>query len=209
MRGRGWLSIFRWAIQRRGPATLVSAFEWDTGVQVHAATDLVDAPPRHGRHADQATVQRDNGGKQFAGRVALQPVRTRRRRLGRARAVRRRARPPSSAGSADGPLGTSRRRPGAPTSSTPAGITSSAPRRSSAAWRLPVVRHADIRLTAARLVDARSRAATSCCPGCTRPPRWIASDSATSRAPLAHATWDAPVTRIEAGIGYSLRRNIC
>src|SRR5690348_9328859 len=44
MRGRGWLSNF--TIGNVAPdrgAPLVNGFRWDTGVQVHAGTDLFDA----------------------------------------------------------------------------------------------------------------------------------------------------------------------
>jgi hypothetical protein len=76
MRGRGWLSNFPIGdvTPDRG-VPLASVFRWDTGVQVHAGTDLVDATGS----VTTGTVSNplftdDNGGKQFAGRVAVHPT---------------------------------------------------------------------------------------------------------------------------------------
>jgi hypothetical protein len=76
VRGRGWLSSFPIGNTRpdRG-VPLASVFRWDTGVQVHAANDFVDA-------AAAVTVgtisnplfKEDNAGRQLAGRVALHPA---------------------------------------------------------------------------------------------------------------------------------------
>src|SRR5207244_9194043 len=58
-----------------GGVPLVSAFSWDTGVQVHAATEIVDVTGS----VTAGTLARplftdDNSGKQIAGRVAFHPV---------------------------------------------------------------------------------------------------------------------------------------
>jgi hypothetical protein len=76
MRGRGWLASY--SIGNVTPShgvPLVSAFTWDTGVQVHAATDRVEATASvtAGTLANPL-FQDDNSGKQIAGRVAWQPV---------------------------------------------------------------------------------------------------------------------------------------
>ena len=92
MRGRGWLSSF--SIGNPAPdrgVPLVSAFRWDTGVQVHAANDVVDGDgvgdDRHARPT--RSFSDDNAGKQIAGRVALRPVAgPDPRRVGGARSVR-------------------------------------------------------------------------------------------------------------------------
>jgi len=76
MRGRGWLSSF--TIGNSTPdrgVPLASVFRWDTGAQVHAAGDLVDATVS----VTTGTISNplfkdDNGGPQVAGRVALHPV---------------------------------------------------------------------------------------------------------------------------------------
>ena len=76
MRGRGWLSTFPVGnpVPDHGVA-LVSAFSWDTGVQVSYAWDkviaaaaLTNGTPSNPRIAD------DNGGKQIATRVAVTPL---------------------------------------------------------------------------------------------------------------------------------------
>jgi hypothetical protein len=76
MRGRGWRSKFSLG----NPAAdhglpLVSAFRWDTGVQVHAATTNADATlsVTTGTLANPL-VGDDNAGKQVAGRVAVRPT---------------------------------------------------------------------------------------------------------------------------------------
>jgi hypothetical protein len=76
MRGRGWLtnfSIGNLAPERGVP--LASAFRWDTGVQLHAETDLVDGTAS----VTTGTISNprfsdDNGAPQVAGRLALHPV---------------------------------------------------------------------------------------------------------------------------------------
>ena len=54
---------------------LVNAFRWDTGVQAHAATDLVEftASVTTGTLSNPL-FRDDNAGRQFAGRVALHPI---------------------------------------------------------------------------------------------------------------------------------------
>jgi hypothetical protein len=75
MRGRGWLANYSLGNPTPAPGVpLVSALRWDTGVQVSAANDVVEA-------AGAITVGTlshplftdDNDGKQIAGRVALHP----------------------------------------------------------------------------------------------------------------------------------------
>ena len=76
MRGRGWLSSFSVGnlTPNRG-VPLASAFRWDTGVQAHAANDWVDATGSvtTGTLANPRVAD-DNSGRQLAGRLALHPV---------------------------------------------------------------------------------------------------------------------------------------
>jgi hypothetical protein len=76
MRGRGWLSSFSVGNldQDRG-VPLASAFRWDTGVQVHAGNDVIDATGSiTGGTLSNPRPRDDNGGRQIAGRVTLHPV---------------------------------------------------------------------------------------------------------------------------------------
>ena len=75
MRGRGWRSSFSLGntTPDRG-VPLVSTFRWDTGVQVHSAVSWAEmaASVTTGSLANPL-VSDDNGGKQLAGRVAVRP----------------------------------------------------------------------------------------------------------------------------------------
>jgi hypothetical protein len=75
MRGRGWLSNFSLgnvAPERGVP--LVTAFRWDTGVQVHSGWTWADATAAvtTGSLANPLFTD-DNGGKQVVGRFAVHP----------------------------------------------------------------------------------------------------------------------------------------
>jgi hypothetical protein len=76
MRARGWRSNF--SIGNVTPdrgVPLASAFRWDTGVQVHAATDLVDLTGAITVGTiSNPLFKEDNAGRQFVGRVALHPA---------------------------------------------------------------------------------------------------------------------------------------
>ncbi|MGH9350367.1 MAG: hypothetical protein ACRD26_24215 [Vicinamibacterales bacterium] len=76
MRGRGWLSNF--GVGNLEPARglpLVTAFSWDTGVQVSTGWRALDvtAAVTNGS-ASNPRVEDDNGGKQVAARVMLRPT---------------------------------------------------------------------------------------------------------------------------------------
>jgi hypothetical protein len=76
MRGRGWLANYTVGDLSLAPGVpLVSAFRWDTGVQVHAGNDLVDATAAvtAGTLSNPEVVD-DNDGRQLAGRLTLHPV---------------------------------------------------------------------------------------------------------------------------------------
>ena len=76
MRGRGWLSNF--SVGNSTPdrgVPLASAFRWDTGVQIHAATDLVEATGSvTAGTLSNPLFNDDNAGRQTAGRVAFHPI---------------------------------------------------------------------------------------------------------------------------------------
>jgi hypothetical protein len=76
MRGRGWLSTF--SVGNLSPdrgVPVANALRWDTGVQVHAGNDVIDATGSlTGGTLSNPRPHDDNGGRQVAGRVALHPV---------------------------------------------------------------------------------------------------------------------------------------
>jgi len=75
MRARGWKSSFPVGSQTPGPGVpLVTAFQWDTGVQVRwkqGPVELTGAVTNG--TLSNPKLRDDNGGKQFAARVALTP----------------------------------------------------------------------------------------------------------------------------------------
>lgn len=75
MRGRGWLASYSIGnpVAAHG-VPLVSTARWDTGVQVHAATEVVEATAAVtvGTLSDPRFSD-NNGGRQVIGRVALHP----------------------------------------------------------------------------------------------------------------------------------------
>jgi hypothetical protein len=76
MRGRGWRSSFQIGnLEPDHGVPLVSAFRWDTGVQVHAANELLEgtASVTQGTLSNPLSVD-NNGGKQVAGRAAVHPI---------------------------------------------------------------------------------------------------------------------------------------
>jgi hypothetical protein len=208
MRGRGWLSSY--SIGDTTPANglpLASAFRWDTGVQLHAAARLVDAT----MSVTTGTVSNprlldDNSGPQLAGRVSARPA------TGLVLGV----------SAARGPFVSSTASRGAVGSGRDSMFTQTAlggdveysrdyyllrAETVWSEWRIPEV--------AAPLVDRPLRALATYVEGRykLRPDLYIAaradhlgfSDVFGSSGPQS---WDAPVTRIEVGAGYSLQRNL-
>lgn len=76
MRGRGWRSSFPIGSKVPGPGVpLVSGFRWDTGVRVSWRTGPVEvAGAVTNGTLSSPRVSDDNSGKQFSGRVAVTPV---------------------------------------------------------------------------------------------------------------------------------------
>jgi hypothetical protein len=76
MRGRGWLSSF--SLGNSTPShglPLANAFRWDTGVEAHVRGNVIDAALAVTTGSlGNPRVRDDNDGKQVAGRVAVQPV---------------------------------------------------------------------------------------------------------------------------------------
>jgi hypothetical protein len=76
MRARGWRSSFPIGSQVPGPGIpLMSGFQWDTGVEASWRTGIVElAGSVTNGTLSNPRVSDDNGGKQFAGRVAVTPA---------------------------------------------------------------------------------------------------------------------------------------
>ncbi len=208
MRARGWRSNFSVGnpAEDRGLA-LVSAFRWDTGVQVHGASEFIDgtAAVTTGTLGNPL-VGDDNAGKQVAGRIALRPATGLVVGLSAARGPFLTRGASERAGDAGGAGRFTQSGWGADLEYSRdyylvrfETIVSD--------WRLPIVSApaVDLPLRAvATLVEGRYRSA----PVSMRRHAWIISASARSPAPRAAIEWDAPVTRVELGAGLSLQRNL-
>ncbi len=208
MRGRGWLSSF--PIGNVTPdhgVPLASAFRWDTGVQVHAATDLIDATAS----VTVGTISNplfkdDNSGRQFAGRVSLHPA------AGLIVGASASSGPFVSSAAARGAVGDGH---DGDFRQTAWGADVEYSRdyylvrfeTIYSRWTLPEVR--------APFLDGPLSALGSSLEG-----RYKIRPGLYAAARLDHlgfsevtgtgirTTWDAPVTRIEVGGGYSLQRNL-
>ncbi|MGE3706657.1 MAG: hypothetical protein AB7I13_15415, partial [Vicinamibacterales bacterium] len=203
MRGRGWLANYSLGNLAPAPGLpIVNGLVWDTGIQVHAATDLVQATAAVTTGTLAAPRVRDNNaGKQVSGRVALQPS-------------------PGlvlGASAARGPYASR-------SSATSAGLAADDTSLTQTAWEADIeyslghfLTRAEAILSTWRLptiaVPLRARAASiegryRLRPGLYAAARfdWLGfSDIAATSGPRP---WEAPVTRLEAGAGYSIRRNI-
>jgi hypothetical protein len=208
MRGRGWLSSY--SLGNPTPANglaLASGFRWDTGVQVHAASDLVDATASVtiGTLSNPLFTD-DNSGRQLAGRLSVHPL-------------------PGlilGASAARGPFVAATAARGAVGDGHDGEFTQTAwggdieysrdyylvrAETVFSRWKVPEV--------GAPVIDVPLNALASYVEGRykIRPGLYAAarvdhlgfSELTGSRGPQ---TWDAPVTRIEVGGGYSIQRNL-
>jgi hypothetical protein len=75
-RSTGWL--FRYSVgepEAGGGVSLISAFHWDTGVQVHGTTGILSATASvTAGTVSNPLFRDDNSGRQVAGRIELRPV---------------------------------------------------------------------------------------------------------------------------------------
>jgi hypothetical protein len=208
MRGRGWLSSF--SIGGLAPdrgVPLASVLRWDTGLQVHAAAGMVDATAAVTTGTLSNPLFRDdNGGRQFAGRVAIAPA----------------AGLILGASAARGPFVSATAARGAVGDGHDGDYTQGAwgadveysrdhyllrLETIVSRWRVPAVRAPFIAnpLTAfAASVEGRYKIG----PGLYAAARVDHLGFSHITGTGVSATWDAPVTRIEAGAGYSIRRNV-
>jgi hypothetical protein len=206
MRGRGWLSNF--SVGNLAPAAgmpLVNVLNWDTGVQMHAATDLIDAALSiTAGTLSHPLVRDDNHGRQASGRVALQPL-------------------PGlimGASGSRGPFVSQSAAQSAGPSIDDGALTQ-------IAWGGDIEYSRGYYLVRAETIVSDWRVPEV--PGITGPLRaWSTSlegrykirPGLFAAARLEHLAfseiagtagvreWEAPVSRVEAGIGYSLQRNL-
>jgi len=208
MRGRGWLSNY--SLGDMTPANglaLASGFRWDTGVQVHAVSDLVDATVSvtTGTLSNPLFTD-DNSGRQLAGRLNLHPL-------------------PGlvlGASAARGPFVTATAARGAVGDGHDGEFTQTAWGADAeysrdyylvraeavfSRWTLPAVGEPviDVPLRAlATYIEGRYKIR----PGLYAAARVDHLGFSEVTATLGRDTWEAPVTRVEIGGGYSIQRNL-
>ena len=211
MRGRGWLSSY--SIGNPAPDNglpIASGFRWDTGVQVHAAADVVDATVSVTNGTLSNPLFRDdNSGKQIAGRVSVHPREALQGLIVGMSAARG---PFVSATAARGAVGDGH---DGEFTQTAWGADIEYSRdyylvRAETVfseWRVPAV--------GAPIIDVPLRALATYVEG-----RYKIIPGLYAAARVDHLgfsevtgtggpeTWDAPVTRVEVGGGYSLLRNL-
>lgn len=208
MRGRGWLSNYSVGntLPDRG-LPLANAFRWDTGVQVHAASQKIEATAALTTGSlGNPLVHDDNPGKQIATRVVVRPL-------------------PGLAVGASGAVAPFVSR----TAAESAGATDSISSLTQAAlgidaeysrgyylirmetimsdWRVPLVRTPALDLPLGAhtfLVEGRYKIR----PGLYAAARYdhigFSEITGTGRT----LQWEAPVNRVELGGGYSILRNL-
>jgi hypothetical protein len=207
MRGRGWLSAFSVGdLSAKRGVPLAAAIRWDTGVQVHAVHDLLEATASltTGTLANPL-VKDDNAGRQIAGRLAVHPA------TGLILGASGSQGPFLSTSAAHAAAGADAGR----FTQTAWGADAEYSRghyllRAEAIvsqWRLPRVEAPFIdRPLRATAVSAEGRYRVL--PGLYGAMRVDRLGFSTITGSAGSRAWDAPVTRIEAGGGYSLQRNL-
>lgn len=210
MRGRGWRSSF--PIGRAGAdrgVPLVSAFRWDTGVQLHAENAIVDGTVSLTSGTLSNPLFHDgNGGKQLAGRVAYHPVAGLIVGASAARGAF------ASDAAARGALGPGASGGDASTQTAWGGDVEYSRgyylvrvETVFSRWTMPRVRAPFIDgPLGARATSIEGR--YKIMPGLYAAARFDHLGFSTITGSTRRATWDAPVTRIEIGGGYSLQRNL-
>jgi len=208
MRGRGWLSRFSIGdTTARSGLPFVNGLRWDTGVQVHAGTDVFDLAGAitTGTLANPL-VRDDNAGKQWSGRAAVRPATGLLLGVSGARGpyVERSAAISAGLPEDDRSL-----------TETALGIDAEYARayylvRFEAVlnhWRVPLV-HAPYPELPLRSAATSIEGRYKLMPGLYAAARWDHVGFNEIMGSAGPNTWEAPVTRIEAGFGYSIRRNI-
>ncbi|MGE5242812.1 MAG: hypothetical protein ACM3SQ_01110 [Betaproteobacteria bacterium] len=210
MRGRGWLASYSLGASGGDHGVpLVSAFRWDTGVQLHAEGAIFDATGSvtAGTPANPL-FREDNSGKQLAGRVAYHPFAG---LIVGASAARGAFAADTAARQALGPGASG----GDASVQTAWGADVEYSRdyylvRAEmilSRWTMPRVRQPFIDSPLSALstsLEGRYRIV----PGLYAAARFDHLGFSEITGTAGRATWDAPVTRVEVGGGYSLQRNL-
>jgi hypothetical protein len=208
MHGRGWLTRFSIGSQDEAHGLpLVSGLRWDTGVQVQLERERVGATMSVTTGTvSNPLVSDDNGGKQLAGRGAVRPT------PGLVLGVSA-ARGPYLARSAVHAAAAEDRGPFTQTAwgadveySRDYYLVRFEAIRS--AWRTPLAVGPAVDDLSLRAVSTSLEGRYKLAPGLYAAARWdrlAFNDIPTSQG---RVTWEAPVTRLEIGGGYSLQRNL-
>jgi hypothetical protein len=190
MRARGWRPSYRIGAQSIGPGLpLITAFRWDTGVQARIGSErlMVSAALTNGTVSEPLTRD-NNGGKQISGL-----------RLG--------------GSAAHGPFVSDAvgvAADGRPSAQDALGVDVEYARdhwlvRSELVWDRWQVPTLDTPLRAASVFVEGSY---KILPGTFVAGRFDRLTFSRVSTPTQDRTWDAPVTRIETGLGYYIRRNL-
>jgi hypothetical protein len=207
MRGRGWLSNFPLGNSSPAPGMpIVNTSEWDTGVQAHGVTGMIEwtGSVTTGSLSDPR-FRDNNSGRQFAGRAVIRPAAS--MAFGASAARGAWLNEPLE----DDVVGESADRAqqvafggDAEFSSGPFLVRGEAIR---SAWHLPVFGRLQLTepiVAISSLIEGRYKIA----PGFYVALRGDRLDFSAIRGTAGLAEWDAQTWRVEAGLGYSLTRNI-
>ena len=209
-RSTGWLVRYRYGNTEadRG-VPLVSAFRWDTGVQVHAGTEKVRATAAvTSGTVSNPLFQDDNSGRQIAARLEVRPV----------------AGLIAGASAARGPFVGETAARGAVGDGHDREFTQRAWggdveysrgyyllrfETIVSDWRMPIVRPPLLKLPL-RAVSTSVEGRYKIAPGFYAAARvdHLGFSAITGSAVQGTLPWDAPVTRVEIGGGFSLQRNL-
>jgi hypothetical protein len=208
MRGRGWLSGFSIGNQTlENGVPLMSAFRWDTGIQVHAASSIVDGTVSVTTGTlSNPRVTDDNSAPQVAAHVGARPV------PGLVLGVSAARGPFVSSTAARGAVGDGHDQEFTQTAwgadvEYSRGYYLLRAETIWSQWKVPALGAPviDTPLTAqATYIEGRYKVR----PGLYVAGRFDHLDFSNIVGSAGPQSWEAPVTRVEIGAGYSLQRNL-
>lgn len=209
-RGLGWLDRFSIGNQTRDRGVpLVSAFRWDSGIQVHAGSEtrLINAAASvtTGTPANPLVVD-DNSGRTWAGRLELRPV------VGLILGASAARGPFVTSGAARAAVGDGR---DTEFTQTAWGADAEYSREHYLVrfesivsdWRLPIVRQPALDLPL-RAVSTSFEGRYKLMPGLYAAARVEHLGFSDLAGTAITEPWEAPVSRAEIGGGYSIQRNL-